>query len=325
MLGSSITMENAMQLVGNAVGQPSEKQQIDAVNEIRTWLYAMQQKVSLDLSERFCLPLQEMNSFCNECEGSFIGFRLPQANNSIEAVYYMSKPLDTYSRYRTPYDGSKYGCELVVFDNGYSALQFDTKLKRSKLHFMAESPKDEGTEITITGETDEGRETVKYSLTTGRQESKAFKHVASVQFSKPLAGRVTLNDDNQALLARYNAGETFPRYRTFRVESLNTCAGSVLVVANRRYVDLSDKHDIVEVGNLVVWKSLAKYFYLYNKEERNANDRANMQDFMKEAMNLLVEEADVENNENLTTEFRRKRAGYAGLNSQRKYRRRGKW
>jgi len=316
-----MTVKKARVEIGRALSQADSTEQLRMLNLIRSYLYANQRKLGLNLSTPLCV---QVGCFCTECpdrcEGDMHrGFRLPSRFQSLESAVINKRHVPVFSHWRLPFDnvsGFPGDGKAKLFDAGTNPLERDfTNCHPTALRIVSEKYAAEQT-MAVTGTTLEGREeTFDYKVTLVAQiTNEVFKSISHVTFEDGVKGRVILSEPDGRELARYHCGQTVPQFREYRLVKGccpdGCCPESVIVIANATYEDVYDDLDIVEHGNPLVWKLLAKFMRLVDKDDKDSNDRANMTDYLNLATSLMVEQSTVEDGEN--TDFRFRRAPIKG-------------
>jgi len=86
-LKNSTTLSKALRYIGQAIGETNKIKQLRIANDIRSYLYAKQTQLGLDLSIASCVELQCFNNFCpTRCDKKFYGFRLPADYTTINGL-----------------------------------------------------------------------------------------------------------------------------------------------------------------------------------------------------------------------------------------------
>jgi hypothetical protein len=315
-LKTCTTVGVALKAVKKAAALTDDARALELLNEIRQWVHSQQRQLGLDLSKTLCMEVQD---FCGTCptDPAIRGFRLPGDTLSVDMVAINSGHVDVHSHWRLPYDGlSGTPCDgkWRLMDRGFRPTERDIVCGcSSTLRAFSCGATVESQEMVVTGRTIEGREeTVRMDVSAEPMEypSIRFTDVTRVSFPAGASGVVVLRDDKGRELARYMPGDTVPIFRDYRLIGNDcTCIRNVVVVANHAYRDVFDACDIVEFGNVLVWKWLAKYIVAMGKSDKNGNDRANIVLWLQTATDLMVQEAAVTDGENTIHLFQRHALG----------------
>ena len=316
-LGSSTTVKQARTEIGRALSQADSTEQVRMLNLIRAYLYANQRRLALDLSTTFCIQVQ---CFCTECpvcpdKPLYRGFRLPTRFTSLESAVVNARHVPVFSHWRLPYDGPSGfpdDTRAKLYDKGFRPLERDfISCNPTAIRYASEQDKGDSQTMTISGITLEDRtESFDYEVSSvAKITNEVFKEITQVSFPEGVAGRVILSEPDGRELARYHCGQVVPQFREYGL--LDGCApDNVIVTANASYEEVHDDLDVVEHGNPLVWRSMAQFMTLINKDNKDSNDRANMKDYLELATSLMVEQASVEGGE--STDFRFRRAPIRG-------------
>lgn len=299
-LKSSATVKQARLEIGRALNQADPQEQLRMLNHAREWAYANQRPLGLDLSVSLCVSVECLCEACPTCEDKpyIRGFRLPLRFQSVEAARHNSTHVTPFSRWRIPYDGVSgfpNDGSVNIFDRGWSPIERDfSGCQPQKIRFWAEGC-EECQDMEITGLTHEDRQqTFRFTVKRDPQVTDVvFKRISSVKFANGVSGTVILAEEDGRELARYETGESAPQFREYHV--VGSCIPSQLIIsANCSYANLTDDFDIVEFGNPLVWQTLARYLQLLNKSDKDGNDRANMDNYLRTATALMQESSAVD-------------------------------
>lgn len=330
MLKSCTTARIALRAIRDAVGlkdTPSnQRKSLEILNEIRQWVYSQQRQLAVDLSKTLCIQVQNFCSDCSSCAVTHRGFRLPQNTISVEAVQINNRHVDVHDHWRLPYDGiagSPCDGQIRLIDSGYAPTERDIDcLCPTQVSFQAINATCSEQLVIISGITNEDLEE-QFQLQVGPEITIAFpifKRITQVHFPNGSDGVVVMRQaSDYKELARYEPGLHVPKFREYRLVAANcACINNITVIANCSYADVYDECDVVEFGNVLVWKWLAKYLQSMGRGDLNGNDRANLTLWLQTATDMMVQEAAVEEGENTVTIFQRAPLGQCGdLNAQR--------
>lgn len=311
-LKSSATVKTARIEIGRALNQADAREQLRMLNLVREWVYANQRQLGLDLSVSLCVSVE---CFCDPCptcpdKPAYRGFRLPLRFQSIETVRHRLDHVPVFSHWRIPYDGVSgfpNDNSIKLFDNGWSPLERDfSDCQPQQLRFWSEKCSEQCQYMEVTGTTDEDhQETFRYKVEkTPKLSDERFRRIHSVSFGDGVSGRVILAEARGRELARYDAGQTSPQFREYKV--VGGCNPQQLVIiSNCSFCNLTDDFDIVEFGNPLVWQTLARYVHLLNKSDKDSNDRANMNSYLQTAVSMMQEASAVDLSDTIGARVRR--------------------
>lgn len=244
------------------------------VNKYRNLLYDMYADVKLFDDYKVCLPIQRFTQNCVGVCSDYFGVTIPDNMAGVVAAWEYDQPLTLRSRWREVFTGLHSGSsphtELVEMPETSPTERVLNA--PSILRVFTHTTEDDGKIATVYGKDTNGAPKVaKFKLTFDAFVNSDFVFTEISEVVLPdLCGTIELRDEGDCTLSVYYPHEHIPKYRRYK---LNAPCGtpSLLIQGTRRYQDLAQDTDVVEVGDRLIIEAAGRYFR-YSEETTDAKD-----------------------------------------------------
>ena len=215
----------------------------------------------------YCFCATEFQERCDvDCQGesrTYRGFTLPHDVAAVAAAWESGYPLTARSRWRETLTGRvPSGPVTEVFE---MAEQFATERDPDglvPLKMFAASAEDAGKEVrVVVRDADWQEKELVFKLAGDSWVSVGtlVREIRSVSLPTGRCGMVTIAQQDGYELSKYAPAEIAPNYRRFKIAD-GCSTVSVLIQGVRRYTDVFDDHDLVEVGSRLVIEAAGRFF-----------------------------------------------------------------
>ena len=296
---NSTTLEKAMEVMAPALGlsvDTNRDEILKSVNKYRNLLYNLYADNKLFDDYKVCCEIQKFSASCGDpdqsCDDFYYGVTLPDDMAGVVAAWEYNTPLTLNSRWRESHVGLRTSdtptghlIEMPETSPTEKELKTSSKIKVFTYH-----ESDHGKVVDIRAY-DKENNLVNIELTL---ESDAYvysnteiREIHSVVLPN-LCGCLELKAGD-CTLSKYYPHEYIPRYRRFKVAK-HCGTQHLLIQGTRKYRDLADPRDVVEIGDILILEAAGRYF----RYSENSTDVEDMQraeyDYRKmiEQLNGLV-------------------------------------
>lgn len=266
------TVDRAGPIVAEASGlkwQEDRPEVMRLINKVRAKYYNMYEQFNLFADLNYCMCVTTFRERCGSDCGRrgdvscYQGFTLPRDVAAVEAVWSHGIPLTLRSRWRETLVGiGPLGPRVEAFE---MAEKFSTERdpqELTALKIFTEREEDNGLKVTMKVIDGDWKEkTLVFTLISDAWTTVATKVREIREVSLPVGrkGSLTLAQKDGYELSIYDPVETVPSYRRFKVASAN-CPTTVKIQCVRRFVEVYFDSDVVEIGDMLVLESGARYF-----------------------------------------------------------------
>lgn len=282
------SVDRALTIIGGVLGLSPEhdrEELLDYLNRIRSlWYHTFHRRRLFD-DWLECVPTRQLHVDCISCGSDcYVGFSLPLNMAGPVSAWSEKSPVNLRSRWREKFTGRWAGSaslDMVEQPGEYPVSTEPTG--QFKIRILAGS-EDDGKTVTIKALTcDDCEKTICFELKGDSwvESSVWVKRIISIVLP-PRISPVTIAAENE------NGGFTdidthcpsdpnVPSFRRFKIKSPchNVC--SVYVQASRRFREIYNDSDVVEIGDRLVLEHGASYFKnaenTIDTKELNRGDR----------------------------------------------------
>lgn len=266
------TVARAGPIIADAFGLKWSEDRLEVmkvINKIRNKWFNLYEDFSLFNDLAYCMCVSTFRERCaincgprgvTDC---YQGFTLPKDLAAVEAVWSHGMPLTTRSRWRETLVGlGPIGPRVETFEMAELFATERDMTEITSLKVFAEHPDDEGKHVVVKVIDCDGREKNLDFCLKGdvwAVISTKVREIREVSLPADRKGYVTLAQKDGHELSQYDPFETVPSYRRFKV-ALSNCPSTVKIQGVRRFTDVYFDHDIVEIGDILILESGARYF-----------------------------------------------------------------
>ncbi len=265
----------------------------EAVNAIRRELYAWYSEMNLFVTAEECFEVQRFCEDCRSCAETYRGITLPREFAAVEAMWFDSRPVKLFDRWRQFQQGMKSACDcgLSKYDMGDDFATERDIAQRCYLRIMALMPDDLGKKLVLRGKTIHGDAEIEVCLSHKPQLTElpwlSIDRAGGV--SKDVTkGRVLIAEDNGRILSIYAPDETCPAYKRVKITGLPSDCQHVLIRSARNYVEVFDDKDVVEHDNQRAWEAMARALRIDRKQDRSRDDIQSQAIYISQAKAMLL-------------------------------------
>lgn len=268
---------NAKRFIAGAAGECDDAALAEVVNGIRQEWYSWYEKLPLFRMAEECFQVQDFAVDCNRCHETYRGVTLPRDYAAVEAMWYDSRPVQLFDRWRQWQYGMSSPCECGL--NSYDMGEFPTERdlqpgQPRRLMFWALDSRDVGKRLDLRGQDVFNRP---FHGSYKLESTPQLTEVALVTLERqggvskdPTAGRVFLADETGRVLSIYAPEETVPTYKRSKITGLPDSCQYVNIRAARLFQELFDDYDVVETDNSQAWQAMARAHRLQNMPTKGA-------------------------------------------------------
>ena len=294
---NTTSLQEAIFWMANGMGLDPTRdrdQLIQYVNKYRNLLYNSYEEVQLFDDYLNCFTIVE---FKQDCSGYYCpvyrGFTATLDMEGIVAAWESLEPVSLRSKFREVFRGKtpprSNSVEIIPVNGTFATERDMSSVQKIKLYAYSKS--DAGKTVVITGLDSEGHKvtlSVKLGDDVKVTPNKNMRSVTNLVLPIDLCGSVELSQEDGKILSVYPPGIHTPTYRRYRVhEGWQCSSGTVLVQSARRYIPISEPHDIVEVGDQLVIENAGRYFR-YGENTLDAKERNAAQGYLNEMFRLIL-------------------------------------
>ena len=244
------------------------------MNKYRNLLYDMYADVKLFDDYKVCLPIQRYTQKCTDSCGDYFGITIPDNMAGVVAAWGYNAPLTLRSRWREIFTGLHSGNsphnELVEMPETSPTEKH--LISSSVLRIFTHCAEDEGKVVTVYGKNTSGAPKVaKFTLAHDRfiVSDFTFSEISEVVLPS-LCSTIEMRNADDCVLSIYYPHEHIPKYRRYKLNA--PCGTSCLLVqGTRKYEDLAQDTDVVEIGDRLIIEAAGRYFR-YSEETTSVED-----------------------------------------------------
>lgn len=259
---------------------------IDAVNDIRSVLYAQFSQVPIEARRQTCVEVEKFSRDCH-CRSCYYGFTLPEDAEQVLEIRKNDYQLPLHNGWTSPLGGI---CEIGKFDilDAVPTMHEHTPWDCPQHYgFSPEDSRDRGKEVTACYIDSAGEEREEVLVLCDEWAQTVYP-VAKLKFVtlQEHSGRVFVRQEDGKLLSTFGRHDLAPQYRRVRLEGAKGC-GKLFITYAKRFIPVSGGRDPVEVDNAMVWKHLAQYVKLNSRTSLESKERQEAEIHFAKAIDLL--------------------------------------